>query len=297
MATAAGSKTRRTHYPKRKQKLYQELQQLPKTYKVIALSSMAKVRAAQLMNVRKKFHKEILIKIIKNKVTQKSFETVAGIKGLAELSSKLEGQCALMFTNVSPFKLNLIFDKNKVYLAAKVGDVTRKDIVVSAGNTALSPGPVLSEFKQANVPTKIDQGTIWVSKDTTVARAGDLINEKTAALLSKLNIKPIEAGIAVKFAISEGLVFNESDLTIDLKEYSQELTTSYLSALSLAIESAYMTADTIQSLLIKGSNHAESLALASGYISSSTVERALFKTESEARIIARTISNKGYTPS
>lgn len=296
MATA-GSKTRRTHYPKRKQKLYQELQKLPKTYEVIALSSMAKVRAAQLMNVRKKFHKEILIKIIKNKVAQKSFETVAGIKGLAELSSKLEGQCALMFTNVSPFKLNLIFDKNKVYLAAKVGDVTRKDIVVSSGNTGLSPGPVLSEFKQADVPTKIEQGTIWVSKDTIVARAGDLINEKTAALLSKLNIKPIEAGIAVKFAISEGLVFKESDLRIDLKEYSQELTTSYLSALSLAIESAYMTSETIQSLLIKGSNHAESLALASGYISSSTVERALFKTESEARIIARTISNKGYTPS
>jgi large subunit ribosomal protein L10 len=296
MATA-GSKTRRTHYPKRKQKLYQELQQLPKTYKVIALSSMAKVRAAQLMNVRKKFHKEILIKIIKNKVAQKSFETVADIKGLAELSSKLEGQCALMFTNVSPFKLNLIFDKNKVYLAAKVGDVTRKDILVSSGNTGLSPGPVLSEFKQADVPTKIDHGTIWVSKGTIVARAGDLINEKTAALLSKLNIKPIEAGIAVKFAISEGLVFKESDLRIDLKEYSQELTTSYLSALSLAIESAYMTSDTIQSLLIKGSNNAESLALASGYISSSTVDRALFKTESEARIIARTISNKGYTPS
>jgi large subunit ribosomal protein L10 len=296
MATA-GSKTRRTHYPKRKQKLYQELQQLPKTYKVIALSSMAKVRAAQLMNVRKKFHKEILIKIIKNKVAQKSFETVADIKGLAELSSKLEGQCALMFTNVSPFKLNLIFDKNKVYLAAKVGDVTRKDILVSSGNTGLSPGPVLSEFKQADVPTKIDHGTIWVSKGTIVARAGDLINEKTAALLSKLNIKPIEAGIAVKFAISEGLVFKESDLRIDLKEYSQELTTSYLSALSLAIESAYMTSDTIQSLLIKGSNNAKSLALASGYISSSTVDRALFKTESEARIIARTISNKGYTPS
>jgi large subunit ribosomal protein L10 len=296
MATA-GSKTRRTHYPKRKQKLYQELQKLPKTYEVIALSSMAKVRAAQLMNVRKKFHKEILIKIIKNKVAQKSFETVADIKGLAELSSKLEGQCALMFTNVSPFKLNLIFDKNKVYLAAKVGDVTRKDILVSSGNTGLSPGPVLSEFKQADVPTKIDHGTIWVSKGTIVARAGDLINEKTAALLSKLNIKPIEAGIAVKFAISEGLVFKESDLRIDLKEYSQELTTSYLSALSLAIESAYMTSDTIQSLLIKGSNHAESLALASGYISSSTVDRALFKTESEARIIAWTISNKGYTPS
>jgi large subunit ribosomal protein L10 len=295
MSAATGSTTKRTHYPKRKQKLYQQLQQLPKTYDVIALSSMAKVRAAQLMNVRKKFHNEILIKIIKNKVSQKSFETVTGVEGLDRLSSKLEGQCALMFTNVSPFKLNLIFDKNKVYMAAKVGDVTRKDIVVSSGNTGLTPGPVLSEFKQANVPTKIDQGTIWVSKDTTVARAGHVINEKTAALLSKLNIKPIEAGIRVRFAISQGLVFEENDLIIDLKEYSQELTISHLGALSLAIESAYMTSDSIKPLLQKGFQNGETLALASGYISPSTIVRALSKVESEARSIARTVSDKGYT--
>lgn len=297
MSAATGSTTKRTHYPKRKQKLYQQLQQLPKSYGVIALSSMAKVRAAQLMNVRKKFHNEILIKIIKNKVSQKSFETVTGVEGLDRLSSKLEGQCALMFTNVSPFKLNLIFDKNKVYMLAKVGDVTRKDIVVSSGNTGLTPGPVLSEFKQANVPTKIDHGTIWVSKDTTVARAGDMINEKTAALLSKLDIKPIEAGIRVKFAISQGLVFEENDLIIDLKEYSQELTISHLGALSLAIESAYITSDSVKPLLLRGFQHGESLALASGYISSSTIARALSKVESEARTIARTISDKGYTPS
>jgi large subunit ribosomal protein L10 len=295
--SATISRAKRTHFPKRKQKLYQQMQQLPKTYGVIALSSMAKVRAAQLMNIRKKFHNEIFIKIIKNKVTQKAFETVTEVKGLDRLSSKLEDQCALMFTNLSPFKLNLIFDKNKVYMAAKVGDVTRKDIVISSGNTGLSPGPVLSEFKQANVPTKIDQGTIWVTRDTIVARPGDTINEKTAALLSKLNIKPIEAGISVKFAISQGLVFEENDLRIDLKEYSDELVISHLGALSLAIESAYLTVESVNPLLLKGLQHAESLSLASGYISSSTVVRAVSKLESEAQTIARTIRQKGYPPS
>jgi large subunit ribosomal protein L10 len=297
MSATTVSKTKRTHYPKRKQKLYQQLQQLPKTHSVIALSNMTKVRAAQLMNVRKKFHNEILIKIIKNKVSQKAFETVTGVEGLERLSTKLEGQCALMFTNVSPFKLNLIFDKNRVYMAAKAGDVTRKDIVVSSGNTGLSPGPVLSEFKQANVPTKIDQGTIWVTKDTIVARAEDTINEKTAALLSKLNIKPIEAGISVKFAISQGLVFEENDLRISLKEYAQELTHSYLSALSLAIESVYLTSESVKPILLKGFQYGETLALASGYISSSTVARAVSKLESEAQTIARTIRQKGYTVS
>ena len=92
---------------------------LPKSYSVIALSSMTKVRAAQLMKIRKKFHNDIKIKIIKNRVVQKSFEKINGIVGLDQLSSKLEGQCALMFTNISPFKLNLVFDQNKVYLVCK----------------------------------------------------------------------------------------------------------------------------------------------------------------------------------
>ena len=40
-----GNITARTHYPRRKQNLYQQMQELPKSYRVIALSSMSKVRA------------------------------------------------------------------------------------------------------------------------------------------------------------------------------------------------------------------------------------------------------------
>jgi large subunit ribosomal protein L10 len=48
--------------------MYQQLQKLPKEYTVIALSKMAKVRATQLMTIRKKFRDEIRIRIIKNEV-------------------------------------------------------------------------------------------------------------------------------------------------------------------------------------------------------------------------------------
>jgi large subunit ribosomal protein L10 len=292
--SANGNRTNRTHYPRRKQNLYLQMQELPKAYSVIALSSMSKVRAAQLMKIRKKFHNDIKIKIIKNRVVQKSFEKINGIVGLDQLSSKLEGQCALMFTNISPFKLNLVFDQNKVYLHAKGGDVTKRDIIIPSGNTGISPGPVLSEFKEVNVPTKIDQGTIWVSKDTRVAKVGDVITQKTAALLSKLNIKPIEAGIAVNFAISDGLVFEENDLKIDLKEYANELITSHCRALSLAVELAYTTSETIRPLLTKANRFAELLASTSGYISPSTVKLVLARAQSNAGVIAETIKNKGY---
>ena len=42
--------------------MYQELQELPKKYNVVALSKMNKVRATQLMTLRKKFHDQIILK-------------------------------------------------------------------------------------------------------------------------------------------------------------------------------------------------------------------------------------------
>jgi large subunit ribosomal protein L10 len=285
----------RKHYPKKKRLMYQELQELPAKYNVIALSKMTKVRATQLMAIRKKFRNDIKIKIIKNKVAIRAFEKVKGVAGIENLGKQLEGQCALMFTNISPFKLNLIFAQNKVFLAAKGGDIASKDIVVPAGNTGITPGPVLSEFKVANVPTKIDQGTIWVSKDTVVAKPGDVISVQLASLLSKLNIKPIEAGITVNFAIAEGLMFKEQDLRISLDEYKAELVKSFQQALTLATEVGYVTPETVKPMLVKAQQQARSLAAEAGYVTPETADFVLPRANAKAQALAGKAKEKGYS--
>jgi large subunit ribosomal protein L10 len=285
----------RKHYPKKKRVMYQEMQDLPAKYNVIALSKMTKVRATQLMAIRKKFRSEIKIRIIKNKVAMRAFEKVKGIAGIDQLSKQLEGQCALMFTNISPFKLNLIFAQNKVFLAAKGGDIASKEITVPAGNTGIVPGPVLSEFKVANVATKIDQGTIWVAKDTVVARPGDVISVQLASLMSKLNIKPIEAGIAVNFAVAEGLVFKEQDLRISLEEYRTELVKSFQQALALATEAGYMTAETVKPMLAKAQQQARSVAAEAGYVTPETADFVLPRAQAKAQAVAGKAKEKGYS--
>src|SRR5215210_2126705 len=253
----------RKHYPKKKRLMYEELQRVPTEYTVIALSKMTKVRAAQLMMIRKKFRNDISIK---------------------------------MFTNINPFKLNLIFAQNKVFLPAKGGDIATKEIVVPSGNTGITPGPVLSEFKTANVPTKIDQGTIWVSKDTLVVRPGDIISTPLASLLSKLNVKPIEAGISVNFAISEGLTFKEQDLRINLDEYREDLVRSFEQALALATEAGYMTAETVKPLLVKAQQQARSLAAEAGYLTPETAGFVLPRAQVQAEAVANKAKEKGYSP-
>ena len=285
----------RTTYPKGKQELYQQMLELPKSYNVIALSKVNKVRATQLMKIRKKFHKEIIIKVIKNRVTQRAFEKISDLQGIDKLSSQLEGQCALMFTNISPFKLNLIFDENKVFLPAKGGDITKTEIMIPSGDTGITPGPVLSEFKEANVPTKIDQGTIWVSRDTIVAKPGDVISTKLASLLSKLNIKPIEAGIVVNYAIADKLVFAEDDLRIDINEIKNELSRSYNESISLAVESSYFTRESMGYLLSKASRQAQSLALESNYLSKDTAWQIISTEEMKAQNLVNKLKQKGYS--
>jgi large subunit ribosomal protein L10 len=289
-------KPQQKDYPEKKRMLYQELQELPGKFDVIALSKMSKVRAAQLMAIRKKFRNDIKIKVIKNRVAQRAFQKQNNRDGLDYLSKELEGQCALLFTNISPFKLNLIFDKNKVFLPAKGGDVATKDITIPSGNTGISPGPVLSEFKEANVATKIDQGTIWVNKDTVVTRSGSVITQKLASLMSKLNIKPIEAGISISLAIAEGMVLRENDLKINLAEYHDELSRSFHAAFSLAIESSYPNTETIRYLLRKANQNAMALASESGYLSPDTVPLIFAKATANSQLIANQVKKKGYTP-
>lgn len=295
--TAVINKLGRTSYPERKVSLYENLQNLAKSYSVIALCRMTKVRSAQLMAIRKKFKNEIKILTIKNKVAQRAFEQIFNdVKGLEFLNKELEGQCALMFTNLSPFKLNLTFDKNKIFMAAKGGDIAPNELVIPAGNTGINPGPVLSEFKESNVPTKIDQGTIWVSKDTIVAKPGDVISQKLAALLSKLDVKPIEAGVSVNYAIAEGLEFKEKDLKIVVQDYVDELIKSFQEALSLSVEAVYFTKESIPLLLVKAKQHGLSLAVEAGYLSTESVQLVLAKANAVAGSLSQQLSSKGYSP-
>ena len=71
----------RTKYPKKKSQMYQQIQELPKKYNVLALVRMEKVRASQLLPLRKKLLGDVEIVSVKDKVAKLALETT-GIKGI-----------------------------------------------------------------------------------------------------------------------------------------------------------------------------------------------------------------------
>jgi len=284
----------RTVYPKRKTQMYQQLQELPKKYKVLALVKITKVRASQILPLRKKLKGEVEFVSIKDKVAQKALEKV-DVPGIKEIIEELTGQCMFMFTNMSPFKLNVLLAKNKMMLAARGGDISSIDIVVPAKNTGIAPGPMLTEFKEAGIPTKIDQGTIWISKETTPVKKGEVINNKLAPLLGKLDIKPVEAGIALYSAIEDGLKYSEEELVIDVEKIRDEFAQAHQQAISLSIEAAYVTPENIELILSKAAQSGRSVSIESGFMTDETKEQILQKADSQARAVAS--KAKDYTPS
>ncbi|MBI2111484.1 MAG: 50S ribosomal protein L10 [Nitrosarchaeum sp.] len=284
----------RTTYPKRKAQMYQQLLEIPKKYKVIAIVKINKVRASQILPLRKALKGDVEFVCVKDRVAQKALEklNIAGIKGISE---ELTGQCLFLFTNMSPFKLNVLLSKNKIMMAARGGDIASVDIVVPAKNTGIAPGPMLTEFKEAGIPTKIDQGTIWIQKDTTPVKKGETINEKLAALLGKLDIKPVEAGISLYTALEEGLKYAAEEMIVDVAKVRNAFTQFHQEAISLSIEAAYVTAENINQILSKAAQSARSVSVESGFMTDETKEQILQKAHSQAKSVST--KAKDYTAS
>jgi large subunit ribosomal protein L10 len=278
----------------KKERFIQRILSLTKNYKTIAISKLYKVRAAQLMELRRKFRKEMEVIVVKNKVASIAFKQ-ANLSKVEDFIKEIKDQSALIFTNIDPFKLYMLLEKNKVNLPARPGDIATEDIVIPAGNTGLAPGPVLSEFKEAKIPTRIDSGSIWVSRDTVVANKGDPISPKLASLLSKLGIKPVRAGLSVSIAWYDGLIFYEKDMKLDIDEYKRLIRDAYINAKTLAIEASYPIKEILPFIIMKYETEARYIAIASGYLSKDIIADILAKCNNEAIVLYSILRDKGYT--
>ena len=212
--------------------MVERIAKLAKQYPVLAVTRLSKVRSAQLMAVRKVLRGNAEIIVVKNQLAVLGLKR-AGLKNADELLKNLYGQNALIFSKQDPFKLFLLLEKNRVNLAARAGDIAPSNIVVPAGNTGQQAGPVLSEFREAGIKTKIEAGSIQVVEDSVVAKPGAVISPKLASLLSRLGIKPIRAGLAIALAYENGLIYGAEAVAIDLDKYRASLLEGFASAKGL----------------------------------------------------------------
>ena len=266
-----------------KVEIVERLKTLMEKYPVLAAADLNKVRSSQIHEMRKKLRGRVEMLVVKKTFTCKAAEKVEDKKkGVTGFLDKLQGPFILLFTDMDPFQLLLTLNKSKIRVEAKGGDVATEDVMVPAGNTGIPPGPVISEFGEAKIPTKIEGGSIWISGDTVVARKGDVIPSKLASVLSRLGIKPMEAGLSLLTAYEDGTVFDKNTLIIDVEAVAKSVREAIGQAINLSVNAGIPTKESLPFIISKAHREAYAVALASTYLAPETGSAILGKAQSQA---------------
>ena len=234
----------------------------------------------------------MVIRVSKNTLFRLALKEAGMNDALEKLNDYLSGSNAFIFTNINPFQLFMILEKYKMPVPAKPGDIADKEIVVPAGNTGITPGPILSTFGKLKIPTKVQDGTIWVTRDVVVAKPGDKISPELASLLQKLGIEPMEVGIKIKVVYEDGLIYTPEVLKLDIKQYEDMFKEAHLNAVKLGIALALPIPEVISYVITKAHVEALNLAVNANYVSPETLPYIVAKASAEAQSLAAIISSK-----
>jgi len=258
----------------------EEIKELLKGYKSIGLASLQKVRAAQLQELKKSLAGKVYMRVLKNTLTKLAIENMEK-DDLKKLEGYLEGSNLFLFTDLNPFKLALLLERGKVKTTAKSGDIAAMDVVIPEGSTGQPPGPIISQLNAVGLPTRIESGSVWVSKDTLVVRKGEPISERLAALLSKLGIKAVEAGLSMKAFLDEGLIITGDLLKIDVEATRKSIENSNSEAFALTLSIAYPTPENMNMLLQIAHKEAFALSLGAAVPTKETIADLIRKAHTE----------------
>jgi large subunit ribosomal protein L10 len=211
-----------------------------KEYKSVGIASLKKVRASQLQELKKSMAGKVYLRVLKNTLIKIAIDEM-NQEDLKKLEEYLEGSNVFLFTDLNPFKLALLLEHGKVKTTAKANDIAAMDVVIPASNTGQPPGPVISQLNSVGLPTRIESGSVWISKDTLVVRKGEVINDRLAGVLSKLGIKAVELGISMRAVFDNGLIITGDQLKVDVAATRKSVETSNQEAFALALEISYIT--------------------------------------------------------
>jgi large subunit ribosomal protein L10 len=258
-----------------------EITKLINQHKIVGIASLQKVRAPQLQAFKKNLAGTVLMRVIKNKLMKMAIENCKDKPDLKKLEEHLEGSNVYLFTDLNPFNLALTLERGKVKTTAKSGDIAAFDVVVPSGSTGQPPGPIISQLNAAGLPTRIESGSVWVSRDTLVVRKGEVIDERLASVLSKLGIKPVESGLAMNFVYDDGLIITQDQLRIDVDKTKQSIGSAQAEAFALSLSIAYPTTDSITALLQVAHREAYALSINAAAPTKDTIGDLIRKAHTE----------------
>ena len=235
-----------------KKDMVSELVQDMREYPVVAVVDMAGIPGQQVQSMRAGLRAHAKLKMTKNNLMLLAIEEAAKEKPeIIGLKDSIHGQCAIVTTDIDPFKLFKKLEATMTPAPAKEGQLAPFDIVVPKGPTPFGPGPIIGELQKIGLPAAIEAGKIVVKKDTTLVKEGEPIPGPVAAMLPKLEILPMVVGMDLRAAYEDGVIYSKDVLDIPEDYYSTMFATAAYNALALGVSIAFPTKETIVPLIAK----------------------------------------------
>jgi len=266
--------------------------------KIIGIANVMDIPTDSLQIIRKKLKEmNIDVKVVKKNLFIKALERIndPNIKKMIDIIEENKRITVLLILpkeEINPFLLNKILEENKSYRAAKEGDILEEDIIIKAGPTNLTTGPVLTELKKYNIKTKVEGGKIVVIEDALVAKKGQKVDSGLVSLLQKFNITPIPVKIKLLLVYDGKTLYTYDILSTPLEEYIKQLRSGFRKAISLAVEISFPTKENIKILLTKAYQNLVKLSLNTGIPTKDTIKELLRITNRRSIILKEKLNIK-----
>jgi large subunit ribosomal protein L10 len=265
------------------------LKELIEGHSVVGMANLADIPAPQLQKMRRTLKDNATLKM-----SRKTLMTLALSESqksnIDTLGEHMEGQPALIFTNMNPFKLFKILEASKTPAPAKAGSIAPADIVVPKGDTAFKPGPILGELQKVGIPAKIDKGKIVITKDKVVVAEGEAVPKDIAGILTRLDIQPMEVGIDLVAAYEDQTVYTSDLLTIDEDKTISDIQMAFSQALNLSVNASIYNKVAMPYIIQNAAVKSMNLALNAEILTSKTTELLLSKAYAQMLALASEIA-------
>jgi large subunit ribosomal protein L10 len=279
--------------PRSKLNRVAEIVSLLDKYDYVSLVRVEQIGSKQLQTIKKALRPQAVIRMARNTIMTRALQLGAEKKKkLERLVPHMTSSCALAFTNITPFALNDLLQKNKAKAPAKEGSVAPKDLVVAAGNTGFPPGPMITELSQVGLKTRVQGGSIWITEDCVVVKAGQTVNRMQALVLSRLGQQPYEIWLKIVAAYDQGTILTGDIFLLTVSEILNQLQSASQNSLGLAMTINYITPETAPLMLQRAHSQARAVALKAGLSEDGSAAKPAKGAEEKAAAPAETPGEK-----
>ena len=279
------------HVAEWKKEEVKELIEIINKYDVVGIVDLMNIPAKQLQEMRKNLKNDAVIRMAKKNLIDLALEDCNADKtNVVDLSEHMNGQVALIATEMNPFKLYKILEKSKTSAPAKAGAIAPDDIVVPEGDTGLTNLAFMGELGQVGIPARPQDGKIFIQKETVVVNAGEEVSKQMAATLARLDINPMEVGMDLKAVYEEGSIYTSDVLAIDEEQTLADVQNAFKNAFNLSVNAAIPPSETTSTIITLAYTRAVNVGVEAAIMTSETSEPIIGLAQAKMLALASEVS-------